>query len=109
MAKVQALRDGLFNASALMESRSSTKLGQNVQLLTYVSIFYLPLAFCAALWAIPNITDGATKIPFVLTTFITGSVTYSVVFNLGNIAEVFEEPYSGHRARLLQQMENDDT
>lgn len=30
-----------------MESRSSTRLGQNVQLLTYVSIFYLPLAFCA--------------------------------------------------------------
>ena len=64
---VQALRDGvrlmrsfidtlwfltwfllqLFNASALMESRSATKLGQDVQLLTYVSIFYLPLGFCA--------------------------------------------------------------
>lgn len=30
-----------------MESRSATRLGQNVQLLTYVSIFYLPLGFCA--------------------------------------------------------------
>lgn len=47
LVTVQALRDGLFNASALMESRSSTRLGQNVKLLTYVSIFYLPLAFCA--------------------------------------------------------------
>jgi len=37
----------LFNASALVESRASTRLGQNVKLLTYVSIFYLPLAFCA--------------------------------------------------------------
>lgn len=37
----------LFNASALIESRSSTRLGQNVQLLTYISIFYLPLGFCA--------------------------------------------------------------
>ncbi|KAF7948502.1 uncharacterized protein EAE97_003913 [Botrytis byssoidea] len=45
----QAYRDGLFNASALMESRASTRLGENVKLLTYVSIFYLPLAFCAAL------------------------------------------------------------
>lgn len=37
----------LFNASAVVESRLSTRLSQNVRLLTYVSIFYLPLAFCA--------------------------------------------------------------
>lgn len=29
------------------ETRISTRLGQNVMLLTYVSIFYLPLGFCA--------------------------------------------------------------
>jgi hypothetical protein len=33
--------------NALIETRISTRLGQNVMLLTYVSIFYLPLAFCA--------------------------------------------------------------
>jgi len=32
---------------SMSESRISTRLGQNVMLLTYVSIFYLPLAFCA--------------------------------------------------------------
>jgi len=37
----------LFSASAVVESRLSTRLAQNVKLLTYVSIFYLPLAFCA--------------------------------------------------------------
>lgn len=41
-----ALRDGLFNASAVMESRMSTKLGENIKLLTFVSIFFLPLSFC---------------------------------------------------------------
>ncbi len=41
-----ALRDGLFNASTVMESRISTKLGQNIKLLTWVSIFFLPLSFC---------------------------------------------------------------
>jgi hypothetical protein len=62
--RAEALRDGvslcwnrefgllltvfkLFNASAVVESRLSTRLAQNVKLLTYVSIFYLPLAFCA--------------------------------------------------------------
>lgn len=32
---------------SMSETRISTRLGQNVMLLTYVSIFYLPLAFCA--------------------------------------------------------------
>lgn len=37
----------LFNASAVIESRASTRLGENVKLLTFVSIFFLPLSFCA--------------------------------------------------------------
>lgn len=40
------LRDGLFSASAVIESRSATRLGENVKLLTFVSIFFLPLSFC---------------------------------------------------------------
>lgn len=36
----------LFNASAVMESRMSTRLGENIKLLTLVSIFFLPLSFC---------------------------------------------------------------
>ncbi|KAJ6779951.1 hypothetical protein PWT90_06597 [Aphanocladium album] len=105
--KVQGLRDGLFNASALMESRSSTRLGMNVQLLTYVSIFYLPLAFCAALWAIPNITDGGTRSPFIATAILVGAATYAIVFNLENIAGFFGELYQGRKERLLHGMKND--
>lgn len=36
----------LFSASAAVETRAATQLGENVRLLAYVSIFYLPLAFC---------------------------------------------------------------
>jgi hypothetical protein len=36
-----------FAWASITETRISTRLGQNVMLLTYVSIFYLPLAFCA--------------------------------------------------------------
>ncbi|CAG8950406.1 hypothetical protein HYFRA_00006899 [Hymenoscyphus fraxineus] len=43
---VRTLRDGLFNASGVMETRQSRVLGENVRLLTFVSIFFLPLAFC---------------------------------------------------------------
>lgn len=30
-----------------METRAATQLGTNMKLLTYVSVFYLPLSFCA--------------------------------------------------------------
>lgn len=106
-ATVQGLRDGLFNASALMESRSSTRLGMNVQLLTYVSIFYLPLAFCAGLWAIPNINENTTRNPFICTTFLVGFCTYAVVFNLGNISAFLGGAYFRRRDQLLQKMEGD--
>lgn len=36
----------LFSASAVIETRAATYLGENIRLLAYVSIFYLPLAFC---------------------------------------------------------------
>ena len=36
----------LFSASAVIETRAAAQLGENVRLLAYVSIFYLPLAFC---------------------------------------------------------------
>lgn len=86
--RVIALRDGLFNASALMESRSSTRLGTTVQLLTYVSIFYLPLAFCAALWAIPNISDNSTRTPFIITAVLLGGTTYAIVYKLESLTQL---------------------
>jgi hypothetical protein len=44
----------LFNASSAVESRASTRLGENVKLLTYVIIFYLP--FIAVRLAIQYLT-----------------------------------------------------
>ncbi|KAI9643270.1 hypothetical protein NHQ30_007886 [Ciborinia camelliae] len=97
----------LFNASALVESRASTRLGENVKLLTYVSIFYLPLAFCAALWAIPNIESTATKVPFVVTTIIVGAITYAIVFNMDTMTDKMKTFYSPRRDRLIEQMQKE--
>lgn len=30
----------------MIESRASTRLGENVKLLTFVSVFFIPLSFC---------------------------------------------------------------
>jgi hypothetical protein len=48
----------LFNASSVVESRASTRLGENVKLLTYVSIFYIPLAFIAVRLAVKYLADS---------------------------------------------------
>ncbi|GIJ91731.1 hypothetical protein Asppvi_010703 [Aspergillus pseudoviridinutans] len=106
-AAVRARRDGLFNASALGESMNSTRLGQNVKLLTYVSIFYLPLAFCAALWAIPNIDQKGTKTAFSITAVVTGLVNYLLVANLENVVYSLQSIYNSWRRKLVQQMKDD--
>ncbi|KAJ5723904.1 hypothetical protein N7488_001939 [Penicillium malachiteum] len=104
---VKARRDGLFNASALIESRNSNRLGQNVKLLTYVSIFYLPLAFCAALWAIPNISMSDTRTAFIVTSEVLGLVNFLVVANLNNISRNLGDTYNIWRARVVREMKDD--
>jgi hypothetical protein len=45
-SKSQLMNSKLFNASSVMESRAATRLGQNVMLLTFISIAFLPFSFC---------------------------------------------------------------
>ncbi|KAM3073560.1 hypothetical protein ACMFMG_004548 [Clarireedia jacksonii] len=100
-----ALRDGLFNASALVESRASTRLGENVKLLTYVSIFYLPLAFCAAIWAIPDIQSSSVNMPFIIMTVIVGVMTYAVALNMDFLNRKLGAFYYPRRQSLINQMQ----
>ena len=84
-----ALRDGLFSASAVIESRTSTKLGENIKLLTFVSIFFLPLSFCTSLWSISD--DIFPLSGFVMTMPILSVCTYIVTLNLDLIASFWHK------------------
>ncbi|THV51059.1 hypothetical protein BGAL_0125g00150 [Botrytis galanthina] len=77
------LRDGLFNASGVMESRASTRLGENVRLLTFVSIFFLPLSFCMAVWSINDILFSLKALT--MAGALIAVATYATVFNLDNL------------------------
>ncbi|KAL3424267.1 hypothetical protein PVAG01_03548 [Phlyctema vagabunda] len=79
-----ALRDGLFSASAVMESRASTRLGENIRLLTYVSIFFLPLSFCMSLWSINDDVFSLQSLSIVATTV--SLATYIAVFNVNRLS-----------------------
>lgn len=92
-----------------------------MKFLTYVSIFYLPLAFCAvgnltyiaqgrvadgfqSLWAIPNITDKATRAPFIVTAILVGLVTYSFVFNMSFMSDKIYNFYHSKQEHVVAQM-----
>ena len=81
----------------MKEARESRILAENVKLLTYVTIFYLPLAFCTvsypnplnkavlivpqSMWAINNMFGTGTR-GFVIITSLIALGTYAVVFGL---------------------------
>ncbi|RDL41684.1 uncharacterized protein BP5553_01663 [Venustampulla echinocandica] len=103
---VTALRDGLFNASAVMESRASTKLGENVKLLTYVSIFFLPLAFSTSLFALFLPIESHVLVP---TTILIAFATYLLVFNLTTFVRFLSSIHSKYRRSLATCMQDDST
>ncbi|KAF7919268.1 hypothetical protein EAE99_008570 [Botrytis elliptica] len=99
------LRDGLFNASGVMESRASTRLGENVKLLTFVSIFFLPLSFCMAVWSI-NDTLFSLKALTIAGTLI-AVTTYATVFNLDNLMFLCRVWHRKLTGRFITQMKDD--
>ncbi|KAI5270685.1 hypothetical protein E4T47_06010 [Aureobasidium subglaciale] len=112
-SRVLALRDGLFNASAVLESRAANRLSKNVRLLTYVSIFYLPLSFCThsitspdrseSLWSTTNTFSWPG---LVLAMCLTAIATYLVTFNLNQIVRLLSEVYSTFRTGVIDHMAN---
>ncbi|KAF5979814.1 hypothetical protein FCOIX_5114 [Fusarium coicis] len=99
--KTKALREGLFSASGVIESRVSTRLGENVKLLTYVSIFYLPLSFCVALW---SINEDYPRPMLALTAVLVAAATFIVVANMRNMAAVCAVAYRGVKRRIVRRM-----
>ncbi|KAH8599579.1 hypothetical protein B0O99DRAFT_365076 [Bisporella sp. PMI_857] len=100
------LRDGLFSASAVMESRAATRLGENVKLLTFVSIFFLPLSFCMSLWSI-NTLFSLNALAIV--TPIVAISTYFVVFNIDSIAHLFRFIYGSVLYNTISSMKRDES
>ncbi|RHZ45310.1 uncharacterized protein CDV56_101526 [Aspergillus thermomutatus] len=102
--RTMTLRDGLFNASAVIESRAATQLGENVKLLTYVSILYLPLSYCAALW---SINRDFNLVVFAIVTALLAIGTYALVLNLNNIVLLIRKAYRKLRTPILEAMKDD--
>ena len=99
-----SLRDALFNASAVIESRASTRLGENVKLLTFVSIFFLPLSFCTSLW---SVNDMFSTKAFLITTILVGCSTYFLVLNINTLVRTTSSVYESHKRPVISAMKGD--
>ena len=104
LASTVSLRDALFNASTVIESRASTRLGENVKLLTFVSIFFLPLSFCTSLW---SVNDMFSTQAFVITIILVGCSTYFLVLNINTLVRTTSSVYERQKRPVIGAMKGD--
>ncbi|KAK4251313.1 hypothetical protein C7999DRAFT_37654 [Corynascus novoguineensis] len=104
LERIIIMRDGLFNANAVMESRSSTRLGENVKLLTFVSISFLPLGLCVAIW---SVNESYSRASLAVVTVIVAAVTYILTLNLNNVIWGLRKLYAPVRRDLILVMTED--
>jgi hypothetical protein len=88
-----------------MESRASTRLGENVKLLTFVSIFFLPLSFCTSLWSINDQILPSSALAITIT--LVAIFTYLIVFNLNTLVNLSKRIYRKQRSGLIESMSTD--
>ncbi|KAF2875134.1 hypothetical protein BDV95DRAFT_603900 [Massariosphaeria phaeospora] len=96
--EIAALRDGLFNGSAVLESRNSKETadqsleqtktaiaqGENIKALTLVSIFFLPLAFVTSVFGMTHIPDSGNMSAFAIVLVCVCFPAYTIIGSLMN-------------------------
>lgn len=109
-----------------MEARASTQLGENVKLLTFISIFFLPLGLCMAMSSpslslflfytltqpcpsqtIWSINETYDRRDFAIVTTLVAVTTYFVTLNLNNLIFILHKLYAPRRLALVEEMEKD--
>ncbi|KAL8687234.1 MAG: hypothetical protein Q9218_006536 [Villophora microphyllina] len=105
LASTKALRDALFSASAVIESRASTRLGENVKLLTFVSVFFIPLSFCTSLWSVNDMFSSNSLIAVII---VVALLTYTTVLNINSIVHSISLIYDTKKRRVVNAMKKDD-
>jgi CorA-like Mg2+ transporter protein len=86
IGEVKDLRTGLISASALFDSRTAVRQGENIRLLTYITILFFPLSFATSIFGMQIMTPTShahTAFAISLPSITIG--TALLVFNLEHI------------------------
>ena len=76
-----------------------------MKLLTYVSIFYLPLAFCVGIW---SINENYGRVSLAITSVLIAAGTYFIVGNLENTIGGLKAIYRTFKRPIMDRMAKDD-
>ncbi|KKY21564.1 hypothetical protein UCRPC4_g03515 [Phaeomoniella chlamydospora] len=100
--EVRNLREGLFGASALFDSRTTVRQGDNIRLLTYITLLFLPLSFCTSIFGMQVILPSLPIKVFIITVPTIFVFTALIIFNLQNIMDLwdFVSSYVTRRLRI---------
>ena len=94
--QVRELRDALHGATALLEGRAAIKLGEKVQMLTYVALLYLPVSTVASLYSMSVLPHQANFASFFVVLAIFVLVTAILVNKLQHVAILSEKALSNN-------------
>ncbi|OCK75586.1 hypothetical protein K432DRAFT_429309 [Lepidopterella palustris CBS 459.81] len=101
--EVKDLRTGLISASALFDSRTTVRQGENIRLLTYITILFFPLSFGTSIFGmqiVGNSSKAVTAFAISLPAITLG--TAFLVFNMQNLLDTFSA-FSDQCTRWLRQ------
>jgi hypothetical protein len=104
--EVQNLRDGLFGASSLFDSRTTVRQGDNIRLLTYVTILFLPLSFCTSIFGMQTVLPSTLSVKiFAITMPAIAVFTAFLVLNMQSLTTGFDKTADALTSRLRRVME----
>ncbi|UNI17707.1 hypothetical protein JDV02_004030 [Purpureocillium takamizusanense] len=89
--EIENLRDQLFSGSSIKESRRAIDQGDNIQILTMISMVFLPLTFVTSVFGMTEFTIQVTDwrfavtmvlvcVPFMIIVFLFQTRSFSLVF-----------------------------
>ena len=103
-AEVERLRQGLFGASALFDSRTAVRQGDNIRLLTYITILFLPLTFCTSIFGMQVVLPALPIKALIIAMPTIFVATVLIVMNLQNLADTAERATRDIATRLRSRM-----
>lgn len=102
--EVSDMKDALFATSQLLDSRNTVTQNENIRLLTYVNLLFLPLAFCTSIFGMQTILPAHVHgVYFAVTICIVTIFTIFMVFNLPHMIELVEG-IMGKATKLLRKL-----
>ncbi|OJD16757.1 hypothetical protein AJ78_03095 [Emergomyces pasteurianus Ep9510] len=102
---VRDLREGLQSTAAVFDSRTAVRQGENIRLLTYITLLFLPLSFGTGIFSMQIIEPSSRTISaFAITLPVITIVSALLIFNLNTLTAAFDSAVRKATVGLQRQM-----